>query len=73
MNDGWTAADTEDQYLCVANNDKIYKTDAQGREVDANAWVGNDTDVNLTYRNATAPNMRNDTVGFRCAKDTSSK
>jgi len=50
MNDGWTAADTEDQYLCVANNDAIYKTDAQGREVDANAWVGNDTDINLTYR-----------------------
>jgi formylglycine-generating enzyme len=30
-------------------------------------------DVNLTYRNATAPNVRNTTVGFRCAKTTSSK
>ncbi len=31
-------------------------------------WRNGIDDVDLTYRNATAPNVRNDTVGFRCAK-----
>ena len=36
-------------------------------------WRNKGNDVDLTYRNATTPNMRNDTVGFRCAKNASSK
>ncbi len=36
-------------------------------------WRNQADDVSLTYRNATAPNVRNDTVGFRCAKNAASK
>ena len=36
-------------------------------------WINNADYVDLTYRNATAPNVRNDTVGFRCAKNASAK
>ena len=36
-------------------------------------WRNNADDVDLTYRNATAPNMRNSTVGFRCAKSSAEK
>ena len=36
-------------------------------------WRNKANDVDLTYRNATTPNMRNNTVGFRCAKNDSSK
>ena len=36
-------------------------------------WRNNADYVDLTYRNATAPNVRNDTVGFRCAKNASAK
>lgn len=34
-------------------------------------WRNNADDVDLTYRNATAPNVRNYTVGFRCAQSAS--
>jgi prepilin-type N-terminal cleavage/methylation domain-containing protein len=47
MNDGWTAADTEDQYLCVGHNDTKYDA---ATNTDANAWVGADVDGNLQYR-----------------------
>ncbi|MFP6637417.1 MAG: formylglycine-generating enzyme family protein [Nitrospinaceae bacterium] len=33
-------------------------------------WRNNANDVDLIYRNATAPNVRNYTVGFRCAQST---
>jgi formylglycine-generating enzyme len=36
-------------------------------------WRNGIADVNLTYRNATAPNVRNDTVGFRCVKNAPEK
>jgi len=45
MNDGNPSGDTEDQYLCVANNTKEF---SPGN--DANAWVGNDVDLTLNYR-----------------------
>jgi formylglycine-generating enzyme required for sulfatase activity len=32
-------------------------------------WKNNAEDVNLTYRNATVPKARSNTVGFRCAAD----
>ena len=31
-------------------------------------WLNNAHDVNMVYRNATVPSMRNKTVGFRCVK-----
>ncbi len=44
QNDGWTHADWWDDYLCVGRNTQRY-TASQ----DANAWVGNDVDMNLNY------------------------
>ncbi|MCF8721015.1 formylglycine-generating enzyme family protein [Nitrospina gracilis] len=35
-------------------------------------WHNNGEDVRLSYRNATVPTLRQDTVGFRCAKDVES-
>lgn len=32
-------------------------------------WRNNKKDVRLTYRNATVPNIRNKTIGFRCVAD----
>jgi len=32
-------------------------------------WRNNDDDVRLTYRNATVPGLRNQGIGFRCAKN----
>jgi len=48
MNDGWTHRDAWDDYLCVGHNDTPYTSN--GVTVDANAWVGNDVDLNLTYK-----------------------
>ena len=36
-------------------------------------WRNNADYIDLTYRNATAPNVRNFTVGFRCAKSVDQK
>ncbi len=32
-------------------------------------WRNNAEDISLTYRNATVPNLRSKTLGFRCVKD----
>lgn len=49
------------------------KKDPQGPEkghykiIRGGNWQNNKKDVRLTYRNATVPSLRQDTVGFRCA------
>ena len=36
-------------------------------------WRNKKGDVNMTYRNATVPSIRNKTLGFRCAKGSNPK
>ena len=36
------------------------------------SWRNNSENVNMIYRNATVPSIRNKTVGFRCAQSTGS-
>ena len=45
MNDGWTDADGWERYMCAGLNDATYDGEQQ-----ANAWVGNDVDINMQYR-----------------------
>ena len=55
-------------YLFSSKANPLGPEKGQYKVIRGGNWRNNASDVNLTYRNATVPSVRNRTVGFRCAQ-----